>query len=441
MILDRERCKEAVRVGARPTHRGRVSQVTGLIVEARGLPAAVGELCRIDRDHGGPIEAEVVGFRGATALLMPQGELDGIAPDQSVVTLDRPFAVGVGPSLLGRVLDGFGRPIDEAPRPESTESRRVRASAPAALSRALVREPLQTGVRVLDAFCTLGRGQRLGIFAGSGAGKSTLLGQVSRGTEADVIVCALVGERGREVREFLHNVLGEERLARSVVFVATSDRPPIERFTAPFTAVTAAEYFRDQGLNVLFVMDSMTRFAAASREIGLAAGEPPTLRGYPPSFFATVPKLVERLGPANRGSITGLITVLLDGDDPNEPVADTLRGLLDGHVFLSREIAQGGRFPAVDVLASLSRLQDDIVTPEHRDFARELRRVLAAWQEGRDLVEIGAYRAGASPALDRAIQIMPAFEAFLSQAVDESSTLAETLAGLQALVAAAGASQ
>jgi flagellum-specific ATP synthase len=289
-------------------------------------------------------------------------------------------------------------------------------------------------VRAIDSLITLGRGQRLGIFSGSGVGKSTLLGQIARGTDADVRVVCLVGERGREVRAFLDHVLDDETRALTVVIVATSDRPPIERFLAPFTALTVAEFFRDQGLDVLMVMDSITRFALASREIGLAAGEPPTVRGFPPSFFATVPKLIERMGTSNKGSITGLVTVLLDGDDPNEPVADTLRGLLDGHVLLARDIAQRGQFPAIDVLGSLSRLMDELVDDAHQEDARELRRLVAAWREGRDLVEIGAYRSGANPELDRAIALLPTVRAFLSQGVRESSTLAETRALLAALV-------
>jgi FliI/YscN family ATPase len=425
--------------GAAPHYRGRVELVSGVIVEAAGVPAAVGELCRINRGAAGPITAEVVGFRGATTLLMPHGDVEGIGPQQVVTALGVPFTIGVGPELLGRVVDGFGRRLDAgAPGSSSvtraSERRPVRTGAPAALTRRPVAEPLQTGVRAIDSLVTLGRGQRLGIFSGSGVGKSTLLGQVARGTDADVRVVCLVGERGREVRAFLDHVLDDATRARTVVVVATSDRPPIERFLAPFTALTVAEFFRDQGLDVLMVMDSITRFALASREIGLAAGEPPTVRGFPPSFFATVPKLIERMGTSERGSITGLVTILLEGDDPNEPVADTLRGLLDGHVLLTREIAQRGQFPAIDVLASLSRLMDELVDAGHRDDARELRRLLAAWREGRDLVEIGAYRAGTNPELDRALALMPTIRAFLSQGVRETSPLAETRALLAALV-------
>ena len=438
-LLDLERAREEIRAGARPTWRGRVDQVSGVIVEALGVPAALGELCRIERGTTslGAIEAEVVGFRGTTTLLMPHGDLLGIAPRQAVVALGRPFSVRTGAELLGRVLDGFGVPLDGGARlPSSMARAPVRRAAPPALSRAPITEALVTGVRAIDATCLLGRGQRLGIFSGSGVGKSTLLGQVTRGAEADVLVIGLVGERGREVRAFLDEVLDERTRARAVLVVATSDRPPIERYLAPFVAVTVAESFREAGRDVLFVMDSVTRFAAAAREIGLAAGEPPTVRGYPPSFFATVPKLVERLGRSERGSITGLLTVLLDADDPNEPVADTLRGLLDGHVFLSRELAHRGHFPAIDVLASLSRLMSSIASAEHRALAQTLRETLATWREGRDLVEIGAYKAGTNERLDRALTLVPRIEAFLGQGVAERCALPETLARLKALFAA-----
>jgi FliI/YscN family ATPase len=435
-LLDLARARAGIGEAARAVWKGRVDQVSGLIVEALGVPAAMGELCRIERGRLGAIEAEVVGFRGATTLLMPHGDLDGIAPRQSVVALGRPFAIRTGHELLGRVLDGFGAPIDGGRALASAMARaRVRREAPAPLARTPIDAPLVTGVRALDATCLLGRGQRLGIFSGSGVGKSTLLGQVTRGTEADVVVVALVGERGREVRGFLDDVLDEHARAKAVMVVATSDRAPIERYLAPFVAVTVAESFRDQGADVLFVMDSVTRFAAAAREIGLAAGEPPTVRGYPPSFFATVPKLVERLGRSARGSITGLLTVLLDADDPNEPVADTLRGLLDGHLYLSRDLAQRGHFPAIDVLASLSRLMSSVASARQKELAQALREALAQWKEGRDLVEIGAYKAGTNPRLDRALALVPGIDAFLRQGVGERSSLVETLTRLETLLA------
>jgi len=426
-LLDAEGLRPAIRAAAAPLFRGRVDNVSGVLVEAAGIPAAMGELCRIQRGRSSDIEAEVVGFRGSTTLLMPHGDVAGIAPMQEVVALGRPFTVQVGDELLGRVLDGLGRPLDGGPALHSRERRQARIEAPDPMRRPAIDEPLQTGVRVIDGLNTIGRGQRLGIFAGSGVGKSTLLGQITRGTDADVVVVALVGERGREVGGFVREVLGEEGLKKSVLVVATSDRAPIERYMAPFVAVTFAEHFRDQGLSVLLVMDSVSRFALAAREIGLAAGEPPTVRGYPPSFFATVPKLVERMGRTERGSITGLLTVLVDGDDPNEPVADTLRGLLDGHIVLSRELAQSGVFPAVNVLHSLSRLMPALVGEPHSRAAGFVRACLAAWRDGKDLVEIGAYKPGSNPRLDVALARLEAIQAFLRQGMRETTPLSETI--------------
>lgn len=427
--LDEATFSKCIQTGCTAHYRGTVERVSGMLVEAAGVPAAMGELCRINRGVLGGIDAEVVGFRGTTTLLMPHGDLHGISPMQTVTSLGRAFTVEVGRHLLGVTLDGFGHPLSSLPSEldPRTATRSVRADPPAALSRPLIDEPLATSVRAIDGLNTLGKGQRLGIFAGSGVGKSTLLGQITRGTEADVTIVCLVGERGREVRDFLDEVLDEESRARSVTVVATSDRPPIERFLAPFVAVTVAEFFRDQGLDVMLVMDSVTRFAAASREIGLAAGEPPTVRGYPPSFFATVPKLVERMGTAERGSITGLLTVLLDADDPNDPVSDTLRGLLDGHLYLSRDLANRGHFPAIDVLASLSRLMTRIATSEHQSLAFRMREDLGVWREGRDLVEIGAYKPGTNPKLDGAMARMQTIEAFLRQDTSDHTPLAETV--------------
>ncbi|MEW6073127.1 MAG: FliI/YscN family ATPase [Planctomycetota bacterium] len=434
-LLDPERCARHIREGAHPAWQGWVDIVSGVMVEAVGVPAAMGELCRIERGRLGPVEAEVVGFRGATTLLMPHGDLEGIGPRQIVRAVGRPFGVPVGGELLGRVLDGFGAPMDGGPPlPRALPLRPVRGPAPAPLGRTPITEALQTGVRAIDGTVTIGRGQRLGIFSGSGVGKSTLLGQITRGTDADVLVVALVGERGREVRAFLEEVLGEAGRRRAVTVVTTSNRPPIERYLAPFVAVTTAEYFRDQGLDVLLVMDSVTRFAAACREIGLAAGEPPTVRGFPPSFFATVPKLMERLGRAERGSITGLFTILLEGDDPHEPVADTLRGLLDGHVLLSRDLAHRGHYPAIDVLGSLSRLMPAIVSREHLQMAQSIREALAQWKEGRDLVEIGAYRPGTNPRLDHALRLLPKIETFLGQGTGELTSLEESVSLMRAVL-------
>lgn len=439
MKHDLARAKERIRAAARPIFRGRVDIVSGVMVEALGVPAAIGEVCRIDLGRAGLVDAEVVGFRGSSTLLMPHGDLAGVAPMQPVVALGRPFCVPVGDALLGRMLDGFGRPLDGRGPLERGDSRNVRAAAPDPFGRKEIDEPLQTGVRAIDGLNTLGRGQRIGIFAGSGVGKSTLLSQITRGTDADVIVVGLIGERGREVKSFVDEVLGESGRKKSVVVVATSDRPPIERFIAPFVAVTAAEHFRDRGLDVLLVMDSVTRFAAASREIGLAAGEPPTVRGYPPSFFATVPKIVERMGRTHAGSITGILTVLLDQDDPNDPVSDTLRGLLDGHVYLSRDLAHQGHYPAIDVLASLSRLMPGLTDEKHQRAAAKVRELLAAWREGRDLVEIGAYKSGTNPRLDTALKLLPALQIFLRQTQRESSPFAETVALLGAIADKAGA--
>ncbi len=436
-LLNMASCQKSIQKGVHARYRGSVDRVTGILVEATGVPAALGEMCRIQRSDNDTIEAKVVGFRGHTTLLMPHGDISGISPKQPVYALKREFQIPVGPSLLGRLVDGFGRAHDGGPEIHEATWRRVHADAPGPTERVPIQEALQTGVRVIDGLIPLGRGQRLGIFAGSGVGKSTLLGQVTRGTEADVIVCCLVGERGREVQDFAADVLGEKDIERAVMVVATSDRPPIERLTAPFTAVTIAESFRDQGKNVLLLMDSVTRYAAASREVGLAVGEPPTVRGLPPSFFATVPQLIERMGRTTTGSITGLITVLVDGDDPNEPVADTLRGLLDGHIFLNRDLAQKGHFPAVDVLESLSRLAPALSPPQQRHCAQVLRSDLAAYQEGRDLVEIGAYQPGTNPTLDGALMRMPVINAFLQQDPYDITPLGETIEML-GMIASAG---
>ena len=434
---DVERLKDRIRQAARPFYRGRVDIVSGVLVEAHGVPAALGEVCRIERGKLGPIEAEVVGFRGASTLLMPHGDLIGIAPSQPVYALGRPFTVAVSGDLLGRALDGFGEPIDGGGEVIGGGRLPARREAPGPLERKPIEGVLQTGVRAIDGLVTLGRGQRLGIVAGSGVGKSTLLGQITRGTDAEVVVCCLVGERGREVRVFRDEVLGEEGRAKSVMVVATSDRAPIERFSAPFVACTIAEHFRDRGADVLLLMDSVTRFAAAAREIGLAAGEPPTVRGYPPSFFATVPKLFERMGRTSAGSITGLITVLLDGDDPHEPVADTVRGLLDGHVLLSRDKAQAGHYPAIDVLGSLSRLMPDLVGEAPLEHARLVREAIAVYEDGRDLIDIGAYKPGSNEKLDDAIARMPVIEAFLRQGEHERNPFSDTQAMLE-LVASGG---
>lgn len=425
--LDEQRCRAVIQRAVHPFFRGEIDVVSGVMVEARGVPASMGELCRIERGNGDPIEAEVIGFRGDRTLLMPHGDLIGLSPGQSVYALGRTFGIEVSDAMLGRVLDGFGEPLDDRPPVPSGVHRDVRQPAPRPLSREPVNVPLTTGVRSIDGLNTLGRGQRVGIFAGAGVGKSTLLGQITRSTDADVVVACLVGERGREVRDFLEETIGHEARARTVLVAATSDRSPLERQTAPWVAVTIAEHFRDQGKNVLLVVDSITRFAHASREIGLAAGEPPTTRGYPPSFFAMAPKLLERMGRTSRGSITGLLTVLMDGDGEDDPVADSLRGLLDGHILLSRSLAQAGHHPAVDVLDSLSRLMPKLIDTGHGAAAHRLRELMAAYAEGRDLVDVGAYQPGSNAKLDAALERMPAIEAFLRQDVDDATSIQDTI--------------
>jgi flagellum-specific ATP synthase len=414
---------------------GRVSDLIGLIVEATGLEAEVGEVCEIATGRGrAPVPAEVVGFRQRRTLLMPLGELHGIGPGNVVTATGEPVRVPVGAELLGRVLDGLGRPIDQG---EELPDGRVRSAAgapPDALERPRIRERVGLGVRVLDGMVPCGRGQRLGIFAGSGVGKSSLLGMIARSTTADINVICLVGERGREVREFIERDLGDA-IGHSVVIVATSDQPALVRIKAALTATSIAEHFRDKGHDVLLMMDSVTRFANAQREVGLAIGEPPATRGYTPSVFALLPKLLERSGTSQHGSITGLYTVLVDGDDMNEPVADAVRSILDGHVVLTRELAHAGHYPAVDVLQSVSRLTGEISAPDVAAAAQEARALLAAWHDKRDLIAIGAYERGSDPLVDRALELKPAIDAFLRQAVDAPSTPEEADDALLSLLA------
>ncbi len=394
---------------------GKVQSIRGNTIVAVGLPTPVGALCTIRRRQGEPLLAETIGFDGAHTLLAPLAVIDGVNHGDPV-ELSRTFrSVSVSSGLVGRVLDASGEVMDDlGPIPPGT---RVACDAPpvAALDRPPIDEILETQVRAMDAFLTLGLGQRIGVFAGSGVGKSTLLGMLARGAKADVVVIALIGERGREVREFLERDLAEEGRKRSVTVVATSDQPASQRILAAKTATAIAESFRDEGKNVLLLMDSVTRFAMAQREVGLAAGEVPTTRGYPPSVFAMLPQLVERTGKSKLGSITGIYTVLVEGDDPNEPISDTLRGLLDGHVHLSRSIAARGRYPAIDILPSLSRLQSLLVSDKHRQSAANLRALLAIYKENEDLINIGAYQKGSNPQIDRAIALRTELEAFLAQ--------------------------
>ncbi len=397
------------------------------------LNAAVGQLCEIRQPHGKRVLCEVVGFDGEGSQLLNYHDDAGLRPGLDVVLRAQSHRIPVGPRLLGRVLNGLGEPIDGRGPLVSRHTRSVQAAPPDPLARAPIRSPFVTGQRVIDGLLTIGRGQRVGLFAGSGVGKSTLLGEIAKVAESDVNVIVLVGERGREVRPFLDECLGEAGLRRSIVIVATSDETPLMRVRSVGTGIAIAESFRDAGLDVLFMMDSVTRLAMAQREIGLLLGEPPGARGYPPSALQLLARTLERLGTAHTGSITGLITVLVDGDDLDEPVADAARSILDGHLVLSRKLAARGHFPAVDVLSSVSRLFTDVVDPEHLLAAAHVREMLATYDEFADLIQIGAYTRGASPRVDRVIQLQPALSALLRQATGDVTPLAETRAALIAL--------
>jgi flagellum-specific ATP synthase len=398
---------------ARPLLCGQVDEVRGLSLTVRGLTARVGDLMLVGRGAATP--AEVVSVQGELATCLPLGPLTGIGAGDPVLATGRPMSVSVGEVLLGSVLDGLGRPLDGSPLPAGLQRASVDATAPDALTRRRVDTPLPLGVRAIDTLMPVGRGQRMGIFAGSGVGKSSLLSMITRGTQADVTVLALVGERGREVREFIEDDLGPEGLRNAVVVVATSDQPPMVRLRAAFVATRIAEWFRDTGREVLLMMDSITRLAMAQREIGLSAGEPPTTRGYPPSVFAMLPQLLERAGASSVGSITGLYTVLVEGDDHNEPIADAARSILDGHIMLDRKLANAGHFPSIDVLGSVSRVAGAVTSTEQRDVAREARRLIDARRDVKELVEIGAYVHGTNPNADRALALWPAIEGFLQQ--------------------------
>ena len=408
--------------------QGRVVQVVGNLVEARLPGIALGALCRID----GRVKAQVVGFREGRVLLMPLESVRGVAYGATVDSMDGALCVGLGLDLVGRVLDAMGRPIDNGPPLRPICRRPIDSDPPDPLQRSVIEQPLETGVRVLDAFLTIGRGQRVGVMAGSGVGKSTLMGMLARNTRAEINVICLVGERGREVREFIERDLGPEGLARSVVVCVTSDKSPVLQVKGAFTAMTIAEYFRDQGQDVLLMMDSVTRFAMAQRQIGLAAGEPPTRGGFTPSVFSLLPRLLERAGPgAGQGSITGVFTVLVDGDDMNDPIGDAVRGILDGHIVLSRKMASHGHFPAVDVLASISRVMPAVVDPEHLATAQKLRGLLATYDENEELVRLGAYRKGTSKPVDEALAKKPVLDILTRQQVGEASPLKDTMTAMK----------
>jgi flagellum-specific ATP synthase len=413
--------EHVIRAGDLARRRGRVGDLIGLIIEATGLEAEIGELCMVgDSRRDQPVPTEVVGFRAGRTLLMPLGEIGGIGPGTPVIPTGSPFRVRVGHELLGRVIDGLGNPLDGKPEAVAEEWRSTTAAPPDAFTRPRISERLNLGVRALDTLVPCGRGQRLGIFAGSGVGKSSLLGMIARSSGAQVNVIGLVGERGREVREFIERDLGDA-IAHSVVVVATSDQPALVRIRAAFTATAIAEFFRDQGNDVTLMMDSVTRFAMAQREVGLAIGEPPATRGYTPSVFALLPRLLERAGTSPEGSITGLYTVLVDGDDMNEPVADSVRSILDGHIVLTRALAHAGHYPSIDVLQSVSRLVSEIVSPEVQRAGQSVRSALAAYREKEDLISIGAYQRGSDPLVDVAIDQRPAINDFLRQHVDDLS--------------------
>ncbi len=411
--------------------QGRVARAAGLTVESRGPPVGIGQRCEIHLADGRRVPAEVVGFHGPHRVLVPLEGIDGIAPGDQVVARHRPRYVTLGDGVLGRVVDGLARPIDGAGPLRGTEQRALDNRSPPPLSRRRITQPLVFGIRAFDGLLTCGKGQRIGIFSGSGVGKSTLLGEVARTSEADVNVLALVGERGREVRHFLEESLGPEGLARSVVVAATSDASPIQRVKAAFTAITIAEFFRDRGRHVLFMMDSITRFAQAQREIGLAAGEPPTTKGYCPSVFSLLPKLTERLGCTHAGSITGIFTILVEGDDMADPIADSVRSLLDGHIVLSRSLAEIGHYPAVDILASVSRLMDAVVDPRHRLAARRFKAIYATYRGAEDLINIGALAPGANRRIDQAVSLIDRVNEFLIQPIGQRCSFPDTQQRLQ----------
>lgn len=411
--------------------QGRVVQVVGLSIEVEGLRLPLGEICHLypERATAGAsrITAEVVGFRDERLILMPFADTHGVRPGTAVFPSGRGFAVPVGEELLGRVIDGLARPIDGKGPLHTSRTARITDAPPSPLGRQPIRTPLATGVRAIDGLLTTGKGQRMGIFAGSGVGKSTLLGMIARNCEADINVIALIGERGREVQEFIDHDLGPIGLARSVVVVSTSDQPALQRLKGAWVATAIAEWFRSRGQQVTLMMDSVTRFAMAQREIGLTVGEPPVARGYPPSVFAMLPRLLERAGTSEKGSITGLYTVLAEGDDMQDPIADTVRSILDGHIVLSRTLAQENHYPAIDVLQSVSRLFSTLSSPEHLLASGVIRDAMFAYQQARDLINIGAYVAGSNPSIDRALRLQPHIQRFLRQTPDAPSELAESL--------------
>ena len=417
--------------------KGAVTHVSGLTVESSGpSDVGLGQLCQIRIQNQQHIQAEVIGFRKSGLILLPLDSIEGIRAGDPVTASNEPRTIALDNSIMGRVLDGLGRPIDGKGPLKAAEHRPIDNISPPALSRKMIRQPMPLGIRAIDSVLTCGKGQRIGVFSGSGVGKSILLGEIANGSDADINVVALVGERGREVREFLEKDLGPEGLARSVVVVATSDATAIQRVKAGAVAVTIAEYFRDQGRDVLFMMDSLTRLAQAHREIGLAAGEPPATKGYCSSTFAMLPKLIERLGCAEKGSITGIITVLAEGDDMNDPVADCARSLLDGHIVLSRKLADRGHYPAIDILQSISRLMNTVATTEHQTAARKIREIYATYTDAEDLINIGAFSPGANKRIDGSMALITRIQDFLIQPIRQPSAFEQTVEQLLSITQA-----
>ena len=413
--------------------QGKVTQVVGLVIEGYCPDTSVGAICEIRPQAGEPIPAEVVGFRNNKTLLMPLGELRGVGLDSLISIRREKACMRVGPRMLGRVIDGLGNPIDDKGPLHVDEEYPIYATPVNPMTRPPIRKPLDLGIRSINGLLTCGQGQRVGIMAGSGVGKSTLLGMIARYTEADVSVIALIGERGRELREFIEKDLQEAGLKKSVVVVATSDQPPLVRMRGAYIATTIAEYFQKQGKKVLLMMDSATRFAMAMREVGLAIGEPPTTKGYTPSVFAALPKLLERAGNFSDGSITGLYTVLVEGDDFNEPISDAMRSILDGHIVLTRTLAARNIYPPIDVMASASRVMNDVTTPEHQELAGKFKEIMATYRQSEDLINIGAYKGGSNPGIDYAITKMDGMMSYLKQAIRDPASLGEAVEGLQAL--------
>ncbi|KAA5807773.1 flagellar protein export ATPase FliI [Thermoanaerobacterium thermosaccharolyticum] len=422
-----ERYKTVLRDRSFIKYYGKVNQVVGLTIESIGPISNVGDVCEIKSINGNTIYAEVMGFKDDKVYLMPLGDMDGIGPGNSVISTGQKLKIGVGEELLGRVIDALGNPIDGKGPIKFKKLVSTNNVPPNPIERKRIREAMPLGIKAIDGLLTCGKGQRIGIFAGSGVGKSTLLGMIARNAKSDINVIALIGERGREVNEFIEKDLGEDGLKRSILVVSTSDTPALMRVKGAMTATSIAEYFRDQGLDVLFMMDSVTRFAMAQREIGLSIGEAPVSRGYTPSVFSVLPKLLERAGSAKNGSITALYTVLVDGDDLNEPITDAVRGILDGHIVLSRKLANKGQYPAIDILASISRVMNDIVSDEHKNLSSKFKSILSVYEESEDLINIGAYVKGSNPKIDEAILLHDEMINYIKQTTDENYNFEDEL--------------